>query len=835
MMFGQTILILAAVAGAAATLASALQLARPGLLRGRVPMWGWLAAAGLSWLSFLWLLWQFIEIDVSYEYVFLYTSDAMPLRYRLAGAWTGREGSLLLWTAYMATAAALFLRQTGDRARAWAGLFLGLIGTAFMVAVATQGLWRPTPEFFLQGRPTGNGLNPLLKSPFIIIHPPLMFLAYALATIPAAVGLGSLFAGGDAWSRLAQQWTRWNWLVFTAAMGLGGIWAYYTLGFGGYWAWDPVEVANLLPWLALTAYMHMQSAHLRHGDFRVAGPLLAVLPFFLTLFSAISTRSGLWFSVHAFTDPTNTFNPDAAARFLGILDAEPLVAFFTAMGLGVLLFALAAWSRRTSLQLGTARPVALASAVVLAALAATALVDVKAFLAGTFEIAHRVSAGRTAIGLLGMGFGMFLVAAVPVFTQRTDEKPRSGRLSWLNERTLIQLSALLLGTGTMLLFLFHMQAVNGWNRAFYDVRFPWLITPLIVALMWLFLTPHHGRKTALGFSLAALGIALVVAVVASATAYLITLSVLLVGAAFDDLVHTSTQKSSRQRLSGGLLLAAAILNVIFWINPPTIRLGFTWQPVWPTQLVMGAIAIYVLVQAHRLVAGRRIARPGHLYLLTGLMGGYYVAPVLAVVAWRTRPADEAPAKANVSDVRMRRSATHGLHFVVALGLLAFTLSTYLETEETVMLRPGETATIGGTSIEHLDTATTMEDGTPWVETITPRFRLDERTPATGYLYWEPQKDHYDPLPIATRQWNRDTYIDVQGVCIDSTAVCGASGDWIQQHGAAGQRITSGQEITAVEARILDLPAVGVVWAAWILGVTYSAMLVATTTIWRRSR
>ncbi|HEX2066958.1 MAG TPA: cytochrome c biogenesis protein CcsA, partial [Candidatus Thermoplasmatota archaeon] len=283
----------------------------------------WALAALLALAAFAWLAGRFLAADLSVSYVFFYTRADLAWPWRLAGTWAGREGSLLLWgVALAATAAALAWRHSRhpaqdaavERARRWTRWFLGLFSAAFLLAVALQDTFAPTSPGLLAGRPLGNGLNPTLKSPFILVHPPLMFAAYALATVPAAAVLGHTASGGDRWSHVALAPSRLCWLLYTLAIGLGALWAYVTLGFGGYWAWDPVEVANLLPWLALTLYLHAQLHHLRHGSYRALGPLLGVLPFLLTLFSTISTRSGLWVSVHAFTDPTDTFDPDPAGR-----------------------------------------------------------------------------------------------------------------------------------------------------------------------------------------------------------------------------------------------------------------------------------------------------------------------------------------------------------------------------------------------------------------------------------------------------------------------------------------------------------------------------------------
>src|SRR5205085_6169764 len=146
----------------------------------------------------------------------------------IAGTWAGREGSLLLWASDLAVVTAVVAWRHARRApldegeasgRAWTRLFLGVAVLAFLLAAAAQTPFAATPSFFLQGRPGGNGLNPTLKSAFILIHPPIMFAAYSLATVPAAAVLGHLASGTDRWSRIGTTWSRVDWLLYTFAMG----------------------------------------------------------------------------------------------------------------------------------------------------------------------------------------------------------------------------------------------------------------------------------------------------------------------------------------------------------------------------------------------------------------------------------------------------------------------------------------------------------------------------------------------------------------------------------------------------------------------------------------
>ncbi|HLF16229.1 MAG TPA: cytochrome c biogenesis protein CcsA, partial [Candidatus Thermoplasmatota archaeon] len=360
--------------------------------------------------------------------------------------------------------------------------------------VALQDTFVRTAQELLARSPDGSGLNPTLKSPFILIHPPLMFVAYALATVPAAAALAHFASGTNRWSRVAMGWSRVDWVVYTFAMGLGGMWAYYTLGFGGFWAWDPVEVANLLPWLGLTLYLHAQLHHARHGSFATVGPFLGLLPFLLTLFSAIATRSGLWVSVHAFTDPTNTFNPDAAARFLRILDLEPALRFYTGLMLATLALALALWSLRLARDHRSHLRLAAAVAFVLASLAAFALLDGRSAASLLLEVSRRATRGHTGLGLLALGFGAALLAAAPALLAKEQAPARPFRLDL---RTLAFASVLVLGLSLLAIFLFHMAAVSGWTTGFYEKRLPYLATPALLGILVLQGLELFGRRRAL--------------------------------------------------------------------------------------------------------------------------------------------------------------------------------------------------------------------------------------------------------------------------------------------------------------------------------------------------
>ena len=104
----------------------------------------------------------------------------------------------------------------------------------------------------------GRGLNPLLRHPGMIIHPPMLYLGFVSFVIPYAFAMAALITGrtDDRWIRLTRRWTLWAWLFLSFGLVLGSRWAYDVLGWGGFWGWDPVEIAAFMPWLTGTAFLH---------------------------------------------------------------------------------------------------------------------------------------------------------------------------------------------------------------------------------------------------------------------------------------------------------------------------------------------------------------------------------------------------------------------------------------------------------------------------------------------------------------------------------------------------------------------------------------------------
>ncbi|MEL7486118.1 MAG: heme lyase CcmF/NrfE family subunit, partial [Pseudomonadota bacterium] len=230
---------------------------------------------------------------------------AKPFVYKVTGVWGNHEGSMLLWILILAAfgAAVALSPQSGERLAARTIAIQGLIAAAFLAFL----IFTSNPFARLTPAPAdGLGLNPLLQDPGLIIHPPFLYLGYVGYSIVFAFAVAGLIEGriDRLWARAVRPWALASWVFLTIGIALGSWWAYYELGWGGFWAWDPVENASFMPWLAGTALIHSVRALETRDVFKAWTVLLAILAFSLSLVGTFLVRSGILTSVHAFAvDP----------------------------------------------------------------------------------------------------------------------------------------------------------------------------------------------------------------------------------------------------------------------------------------------------------------------------------------------------------------------------------------------------------------------------------------------------------------------------------------------------------------------------------------------------
>jgi cytochrome c-type biogenesis protein CcmF len=222
----------------------------------------------------------------------------------MSSLWGGMEGSLLFWTLLLTGFSALALHQArarNVRIGAWAGVVLAGVSAFFLLLlVLPADPFTRLAEVPLDGR----GLNPLLQSPGMVIHPPLLYTGFVGFSIPFAFAMAALLSGrlDDRWFTSTRRWTLFAWSALSIGIVLGGAWAYTELGWGGYWAWDPVENASFLPWLTATAYLHSVVIQEKRRMFKVWNMSLILLTYSLAIFGTFLTRSGLLSSIHTFTE-----------------------------------------------------------------------------------------------------------------------------------------------------------------------------------------------------------------------------------------------------------------------------------------------------------------------------------------------------------------------------------------------------------------------------------------------------------------------------------------------------------------------------------------------------
>jgi cytochrome c-type biogenesis protein CcmF len=275
---------------------------------------GWMAVARpaahslglLVAFAFGCLVYSFVTNDFSVQYVAQHSNSALPLQYRISGAWGGHEGSMLLWILMLGvwmSAVALFSTHLPEEMAARVLGLLGLVSAGFLAFL----LFTSNPfDRLIPAAADGRDLNPLLQDPGMVIHPPMLYMGYVGFSVAYAFAVAALVSGrlDAAWARWSRPWTTVAWIFLTLGIALGSGWAYYELGWGGWWFWDPVENASFMPWLVGTALIHSLAVTEKRGAFRSWTVLLAIIAFGLSLLGTFLVRSGVLTSVHAFAvDP----------------------------------------------------------------------------------------------------------------------------------------------------------------------------------------------------------------------------------------------------------------------------------------------------------------------------------------------------------------------------------------------------------------------------------------------------------------------------------------------------------------------------------------------------
>src|SRR3954452_4863665 len=280
-----------------------------------------------------------VRHDFSFTYVAAHTNRTLSTPYALSAFWGGQEGSLLLWllvlTGFGALAVALNRRLLRDLT-VWVVPVLGGIASffAFMLVAVASPFDTQTASL------DGAGLTPSLQNPYMVAHPPMLYLGYVGLSIPFAFAAGAMLSGktDERWIVATRRWTLAAWMFLGFGQLLGSHWAYVEVGWGGYYAWDPVENAALMPWLAATAFLHSVIVQERKGMLKVWNMVLVALAFELSVFGTFLTRSGVVNSIHSFS------KSPIGAWFLGFVVISSLFS------LGLIMWRLPLLKARTKLE-----------------------------------------------------------------------------------------------------------------------------------------------------------------------------------------------------------------------------------------------------------------------------------------------------------------------------------------------------------------------------------------------------------------------------------------------------------------------------------------------------
>jgi cytochrome c-type biogenesis protein CcmF len=255
--------------------------------------------AGALGAATLTLLYAILTNDFGIRYVSNYSSRSLPLLYKVSALWGGQEGTLLLWALLQAAAGYWILR----RRDAWEPSVMSFLMVPQIFLLIPLLVLKPFQ--IIVAPADGAGLNPLLRDPWMAIHPPIVFLGYAVLAVPFALALAALARRRtEEWPARGLPWILFALLALGLGLFIGGFWAYKVLGWGGYWGWDPVENSSLAPWLVAAALLHGVLIQRATGSLKRTNLVLAASSYLLVIYSTFMTRSGVLanFSVHSFGD-----------------------------------------------------------------------------------------------------------------------------------------------------------------------------------------------------------------------------------------------------------------------------------------------------------------------------------------------------------------------------------------------------------------------------------------------------------------------------------------------------------------------------------------------------
>ncbi|MCK5291296.1 MAG: cytochrome c biogenesis protein CcsA [Thermoplasmata archaeon] len=809
--------------------------------------------------TFFLLVYYFLEPNLGIHYVHGHTSTAYPWYYKLTGLWAGEEGTIVLWVWLISLSIIIEEAIQGWRAKKagvddkavllydWIRAISMIILIAFLVLLINTDVFKATTTFDLVSFPGGKGINRLLLTPLMIAHPPVEFAAYAFMTLPLASALAYLITGDKKWTDSSLQWSRLSWLFLSLGIGIGALWAYTVLGWGLYWGWDPVEVANLIPWIALTGFVHTQSYFRKRKQYNFLAPLLAVVTFVLIIFATFETRSGFVASpLHAFTGLGSDI-PDPGDRLVAILEGNLGAGFFMMMMLAVLLVAgiLFMWmfhnirKREGSLK-GAAGVFPSLYMISLAVLMLFAILDVASFTSLGLRVSDLVGFGNKGIGLTILAL---LIIGIPILwiiytsQEREEDNEPLTLSSVINDKTTMLVSVSIFTIWFVTTLLLMILGSEGLQPEVFESRLPLIVIPLMITLTVCLAWRYLGRQNSV-YLIVALIIATLLAYYAVFSgnlfgAYIVVLIGALCAAIYRIFMMAtgSTRKTGKKSLqiAGLFLVIAGIIGMLFWSSLTRI-IGLS-PPVKPDLLIA---ALAFLASAGAMISGLFCLRGrSPLICIIGSflgilsLGYFFAGSVLSIIALllilTSLPAFS-KARLNVQSVRsvLGGISPQLIHLGIVLLLIGYAGSTYLMVEKdfdaySEPLLAGSSDDFQGYELRLVDSRGTDGDGDGRYEDLTAIVEISRDGSvigeATFHLWWmipaNPNDAHYMLDVYVENTYLEDIYFIPRAFY---TVVDG----WIWAHENTGNMFTS-DTVGGVSFEVKTLPLMSALWGGLWMG------------------
>lgn len=289
------------------------------------------------------------------NYVYRYSARGLTRFYLFSTFWAGQEGSFLLWAFWTSILGVFLAVKSGAlmerRVMPIYGAILGFL-LLLLIVKSPFAPYAPQSPMDRAHPADGMGLNPLLENPWMVVHPPTLFLGFSSLAATFSFALAALLWGDyENWFRRTWPWALFSFAVLGFGVMLGGYWAYETLGWGGFWGWDPVENGPLVPWLGMVGFVHSAQVQRVRGGLKKTNLFLGLFPFVAALYETFLTRTGILdkFSNHSFSTLGGVAN---SIILWGLLFATTLSLILLAVRARAIKSESSAWDNASSREFG---------------------------------------------------------------------------------------------------------------------------------------------------------------------------------------------------------------------------------------------------------------------------------------------------------------------------------------------------------------------------------------------------------------------------------------------------------------------------------------------------